>query len=68
MTGVQTCALPIFIKDYSWRAVFAADQAEYDKIVAEMKDIVVGLGYNDVLEYDLQNVEGEKQARIAVTQ
>lgn len=56
------------IKDYSWRAVFAADQAEYDKIVAEMKDIVVGLGYNDVLEYDLQNVEGEKQSRIAVTQ
>ena len=33
-----------------------------------MKDIVVGLGYNDVLEYDLQNVEGEKQSRIAVTQ
>ncbi|MCR5031699.1 MAG: extracellular solute-binding protein [Lachnospiraceae bacterium] len=56
------------IKDYSWRAVFAADRAEYDQIVEEMKSIVNGLGYEEILAYDLQCAEEEKQARIAVTQ
>ena len=54
------------IKDYSWRAVFAADQAEYDQIVSEMKEIVGGLGYDQVFAYDVQNAEAEKQARQAV--
>ncbi len=56
------------IKDYSWRAVFAADRTEYDQIVTEMKDIVNGLGYDEVYEYDLGTAMAEKAAREAVTQ
>lgn len=55
------------IKDYSWKAVFAADKAEYDQIVKEMQDTVMGFGYEEVLAYDMKNGEAEKQAREAVT-
>jgi len=54
------------IMDYSWRAVFATDEAEYNSLVKEMQETAIGLGYEDVLAVDMANAEAEKQARLAV--
>lgn len=40
----------------SWQMIFAKDQAEFDKILKDMQDTVNGLGYEQVLEVDKQNV------------
>lgn len=56
------------VVEYSWKAVFAKDEAEFNALVKEMQDTAIGLGYNDVLAVDMANVEAQKQARIAVTQ
>lgn len=45
------------IVDYSWRMCFAADEAEFDALLKEMQEIVVGLGYNDVIAFDQQRAE-----------
>jgi len=47
----------------SWTMIFAKDQAEFDAIWETLKTDLVGLGYNEVLEVDKQNVEGYKAAR-----
>lgn len=54
------------IVENSWKAVFAKDQAEFDSIVKNMQDTVIGLGYNDVLAVDMANAQAEKEARAAV--
>lgn len=43
------------IVEYSWKMVFASDQAAFDGYLKEMQDTVIGLGYNDVLAVDEQN-------------
>lgn len=43
------------IVEYSWKMVFAEDQAQFDSYLKEMQDNVIGLGYDDVLELDYQN-------------
>lgn len=39
------------ICDYTWQAIYAADDAEYDAIVKEMKEVVKGYGYDDVCQF-----------------
>ncbi|SHJ65150.1 putative aldouronate transport system substrate-binding protein [Anaerocolumna jejuensis DSM 15929] len=55
------------IVEYSWKAVFAKDEAEFNKLIKDMKDTAIGLGYNDVIAIDKANVEQQKQERIAVS-
>lgn len=43
------------IVEYSWKMVFANDENEFNSLLKEMQDTVVGLGYNDVLAVDEQN-------------
>lgn len=40
------------IKQYSWKMVFAKNQAEYDKLKKEMTDKAKGLGYDKVLAWN----------------
>lgn len=41
-----------YVKNASWKMVFAKDQAEFDQLWAKMKTDVAGLGWNDVLAAD----------------
>ncbi len=42
------------IKEYSWKMIFAKDQAEFDKLKKDMIDKAKGLGYDDVLNFNLE--------------
>lgn len=39
------------ICDYSWRAIYAANDAEYDAIVKEMKEKTAAYGYEEVAQF-----------------
>lgn len=54
------------IVEYSWKSVFAKDEGEFTRLIQEMTDIAMGLGYEKVLNIDLQNAEQQKQARAAI--
>lgn len=53
------------IVEYSWRAVFAKNQAEFDALFAEMQKTAKGLGYDQVLEFDMQCANDQAAARAA---
>ena len=55
------------IKEFSWKAVFAKDEDEFNSMIKQMQDTAIGLGYNDVIAVDQQNVDAQKQARIDVS-
>lgn len=42
------------IVTYSWRAIYAKDDAEYDQIVAEMTELAKSYGYDDCLQLSLE--------------
>lgn len=50
------------IVEYSWKMVFAKDEAEFYKMLEEMQTTVKGLGYDQVLEVDRQNCEDQYAA------
>ena len=54
---VQTC-----IKDYSWKAILAKSDAEYDKIVAEMTAKAKEYGYDQCVEYQKNEAKLRKAA------
>jgi multiple sugar transport system substrate-binding protein/putative aldouronate transport system substrate-binding protein len=39
------------IRDYSWNAIYAANDAEFDSYVQEMRDVAAGYGYEDVCQF-----------------
>jgi putative aldouronate transport system substrate-binding protein len=43
------------IVEYSWKMVFAKDDAEFSSLLKEMQNTVKGLGYDQVLAVDKQN-------------
>ncbi|MDO5422469.1 MAG: ABC transporter substrate-binding protein [Eubacteriales bacterium] len=53
------------IVDYSWKMIFAADEAEFDSLLAAMQENVNGLGYEEVLAVDMENAEAQQAAREA---
>ena len=53
------------IVQYSWQMVFAKDEAEFNSLLKEMQDTVIGLGYDDVLAVDMQNAKDQDTARKA---
>lgn len=53
------------IVDYSWRMCFAKDEAEFNKLLTEMQEIVKGLGYDEVLEFDMAAAMQKDAAREA---
>lgn len=56
------------IVEYSWRMVFAKDEAEFDTLLAEMQEIANGLGYEQVLEVDMANAEEQSELRAVVAE
>ena len=52
----------------SWKAVFARDEAEFNEYIKQMQDVVNGLGYERILEIDMQKVEDQKAERQKVLQ
>ncbi len=41
----------------SWKMIFAEDEAEFERLLKDMQDTVNGLGYEQVLEVDMQNAK-----------
>ncbi|MGN0432307.1 MAG: ABC transporter substrate-binding protein [Lachnospiraceae bacterium] len=50
-------------KEYSWQAIYAADEEEFWSIIAEMRETAIGLGYSEVVAVDRQNATDLKAAR-----
>ncbi|MGO4109746.1 hypothetical protein [Paenibacillus sp. YAF4_2] len=46
-----------FVKNTSWKMVFAKSQAEFDQLWTKMKSDVVGLGWNDVVAVDTEKAQ-----------
>lgn len=46
------------IVQYSWQMVFAANEDEFNSLLKEMQNTVLGLGYEQVFEVDEQNCNG----------
>ncbi|MFC5531648.1 extracellular solute-binding protein [Cohnella yongneupensis] len=42
------------IKQYSWKMIFAKNEGEFDKLKKEMIDKAKGLGYDDVLAWNIE--------------
>ena len=56
------------IIQYSWQMSFAADEAEFEQLLAEMQEKAKGLGYDKVYEFDLENAKAQTEARAAVVE
>ena len=56
------------IIQYSWQMSFAADEAEFEQLLAEMQEQAKGLGYDKVYEFDLENAKAQTEARAAVVE
>ena len=56
------------IIQYSWQMSFAANEAEFDQLLAEMQETAIGLGYEQVYEFDLENAKAQTEARAAVVE
>ncbi len=52
------------IIDHSWKMVFADTQAEFDRLLKDLRETVNGLGYQQVLAVDMQNARQEAASRI----
>ncbi|MDQ0886330.1 putative aldouronate transport system substrate-binding protein [Paenibacillus sp. V4I9] len=46
-----------YVKNTSWKMVFAKNQAEFDKLWEMMKKDVIGLGWNDVVAADTEKAQ-----------
>ncbi|WP_020428065.1 hypothetical protein, partial [Paenibacillus riograndensis] len=46
-----------YVKNTSWKMIFAKDQAEFDQLWTKLKSDVVGLGWNDVLAVDTERAQ-----------
>lgn len=46
-----------YVKNTSWKMIFAKDQAEFDQLWTKLKSDVEGLGWNDVFAVDKERAE-----------
>lgn len=46
-----------YVKNTSWRMIFAKNEDEFNQLWAKMKSDVMGLGWNDVLETDTERAQ-----------
>jgi len=53
------------IIENSWKMVFAESEAEFNSLLKEMQDTVIGLGYDKVLAIDMKNAKEQNDARVA---
>jgi len=55
------------IKQYSWQMVFADSETQFDSLRDELISTADGLGYDKVLDFDMDNAKAQNDARLAVT-
>lgn len=55
------------IKDYSWKAIYAATDEEYDRLVKEMREVADGYGYDSVCEFYTAEAAKRKAAEDLVS-
>jgi multiple sugar transport system substrate-binding protein/putative aldouronate transport system substrate-binding protein len=67
-TDIETLRNQIkaIIVEYSWKMVFAKNEAQFDSLLSELQDTADGLGYAKVLEVDMANATAQNDAREAV--
>lgn len=51
------------VVEYSWKMVFAKDEAEFNSLKKELQDTAKGLGYEDVLKVDMANAKDQNTQR-----
>lgn len=51
------------ITDYSWKMIFARDEASFYRLQMEMKNAAESLGYRQVLEEDMRNAMAQNDLR-----
>lgn len=56
------------VKQFSWQMVFADSEAKFESLRDELIETANGLGYEKVLEFDMENAKAQDDARIAVTE
>ncbi|WP_239539485.1 ABC transporter substrate-binding protein, partial [Microbacterium sp. B35-04] len=56
------------IKQLSWQMVFADSEAQFESLRDELIETAYGLGYEQVLEFDMDNAKSQNDARVAVTE
>ncbi|MFK4836510.1 ABC transporter substrate-binding protein [Microbacterium sp. ZW T2_14] len=56
------------IKQLSWQMVFADSEAQFESLRDELIETANGLGYEQVLEFDMDNAKSQNDARVAVTE
>ncbi|MFC8680235.1 ABC transporter substrate-binding protein [Microbacterium ureisolvens] len=56
------------IKQYSWQMVFAENEAQFESLRDELIETANGLGYEQVLEFDMDNAKSQNDQRVAVTE
>lgn len=56
------------IKQLSWQMVFAESEAQFESLRDELIETANGLGYEQVLEFDMENAKSQNDARVAVTE
>lgn len=61
-------AVKDIIKQYSWQMVFAENDAKFESLLEELIETADGLGYQQVLEFDMGNAEEQNAARVAVAE
>ncbi|HYH04221.1 MAG TPA: ABC transporter substrate-binding protein, partial [Bacillota bacterium] len=49
------------IKDYSWKCVFAKNDVQFEELLAEMTAKAKGLGYDQVLKWNLDHARQVQQ-------
>jgi multiple sugar transport system substrate-binding protein/putative aldouronate transport system substrate-binding protein len=62
ITTLRSQCKAIIIEN-SWKMVFAKDEAEFNSLLKNMQDTVKGLGYDDVLAFDMENAKAQSAAR-----
>ncbi|HCX84730.1 MAG TPA: ABC transporter substrate-binding protein [Micrococcales bacterium] len=50
----------------SWQMTFAKDQAEFDSLWSNLQSTAKGLGYDDVLAFDMTNAKDQNDKRVQV--
>ena len=54
--------------DYSWRMIFAADDAAFDALWDEMSTLMDGYGFQDLVKFDMDKYQIELDAKLAAAQ
>lgn len=54
------------IVESSWKMCFASSESEFDDQLEEMQSRAKGLGYDKVLDFDMDNAKAQNEARIAI--